>query len=42
MLELLKTILRTVPESQLRRSVVVAEASTLRIAPLPLRPDLAQ
>jgi len=41
MLELLKTILSTVGDSELRRSVVVAEPGTLRIAPLPLRPDLA-
>ena len=41
MLDLLGTVIRRVPAQQLQRSVVVADRTSLRIAPLPLRPDLA-
>lgn len=41
MLKLLKTVLERVSEDQLSRSVVVIDRGTLRVAPLPLRPDLS-
>lgn len=41
MLGLLQTVIDTVSAEQLQRSVVVADRTTLRVAPLPLRPDLA-
>jgi predicted nuclease of predicted toxin-antitoxin system len=40
MLELLKTVIDRVPAEQLQRAIVVADKTTLRVAPLPLRPDL--
>ncbi len=42
MLDLLRSVLERVPTEQLQRSVVVADPTSLRIAPLPLRPDLAE
>ena len=42
MLELLRRVLEHVPAEQLQRSVVVADRTTLRIAALPLRPDLVK
>ena len=41
MLSLLKTVLKQVHEDQLPRSVSVIDRGTLRVAPLPLRPDLS-
>lgn len=40
MLSLLKTVLARVPDDKLGRSVVVIDRGSLRVAPLPLRPDL--
>ena len=40
MLLLLKTVLTHVPADKLSRSVVVIDRGSLRVAPLPLRPDL--
>jgi predicted nuclease of predicted toxin-antitoxin system len=42
MLALLKETLGRVPTAELERSVVVVDVHALRVAPLPLRPDLAQ
>jgi predicted nuclease of predicted toxin-antitoxin system len=42
MLNLLRDVLERVPAEQLQCSVVVADRASLRIAPLPLRPDLAE
>ena len=40
MLSLLKSVLQSVPADRLQRSVVVVDGRRMRIAPLPLRPDL--
>ena len=40
MLGLLQTVIDTVSAEQLQRSVVVADRTSLRVASLPLRPDL--
>lgn len=40
MLVLLETVLARVPADELGRSVVVIDRGSLRVAPLPLRPDL--
>jgi predicted nuclease of predicted toxin-antitoxin system len=42
MLGLLQETLARVPAADLPKSVVVVDAHALRIAPLPLRPDLAE
>ncbi len=42
MLDLLRDVLARVPAEQLQHSVVVVDRTSLRIAPLPLRPDLAE
>jgi predicted nuclease of predicted toxin-antitoxin system len=42
MLELLQRVLAQVPSGELERSVVVVDEAVIRVAPLPLRPDLAR
>ncbi|MFO0839209.1 MAG: DUF5615 family PIN-like protein [Phycisphaerae bacterium] len=42
MQQLLESVLRRVPEADLRRSVVTVERAAIRIARLPIRPDLNQ
>jgi predicted nuclease of predicted toxin-antitoxin system len=41
MLELLQRVLADVPPAKLERSVVVVDQAVIRVAALPLRPDLA-